>query len=239
MIVALGVSIVISACSAPRIQSRAVHELIPSTLKVRRPVSPGADPLVGPGGIDYRSAVLPNERLDCESVSELFSGMDLPAVRSCLASIRRGEIRYDLDRATQPAWVLHDPEDAPECVARLLARIPVPREIFFQSWNEGNANCYASRIDLESDELLHVKVPFRGQKSLQLEFPLMETLGSDADLVRVLGSWALTPIWKEDGSFLDSKIVPDSICRKCLGENAMFHPGTGVEPELWPPEKER
>jgi 1-acyl-sn-glycerol-3-phosphate acyltransferase len=90
----------LSGCSsaAKREQQGTHHQishLIPYTLKVRRPVGAGANPVAGPGGEDYASRPLPDARLDCQSLDALFAELNLDEVRACFASLNiRG---YDRD----------------------------------------------------------------------------------------------------------------------------------------------
>lgn len=234
------IAVILPACSSTKLKSdHDVFELIPSTLRMRRPETVAADPRVGPGGIDYRSERPPNERFDCEVMAALYREMSLEEIRVCLDSPLEvpllGFVTYRLRRANQPYWELEDAPEAPACIRKNLSRIPVPREIIFQSQIERRISCYSSRIDIEQDEMMGVKVPFLGKQSMKLPLPISREIGNDPALLRLLSAWSVTPFWKEDGRFVRARLVPDAICRKCLGEKGMVVEEVGRPPhQQWP-----
>ena len=192
--------------------------------------------------MDYRSNPLPNERLDCETVSALLQEIPLSTVRECLASIQEPvSVSYRLRRVAVPYLELDEPETAPVCLARALPRIPVPREIVFQaraarvaqSAPGGSAplDCYSSRLDLEADEVLGSKLPM-ARVALRFELPLENSPATDAELSRTLAAWALTPFWNPQEQAIPSKLMPDRLCRVCLGEKQMKE--SPYDPQHWP-----
>jgi hypothetical protein len=216
-----------------------IQKVFVNKMRVRRPVGAGADPAAGPGGIDYRSDPLPNERMDCETLASLFSELDLPRVRMCLAQLdeETEPVSYLLKRDARPSLVLEKPEQAPDCLRLELPVIPVPREIVFQSPERGQYTCYAARIDLEANQIWgELKLP-TDKLAVVLRFPLAKPPTNSEETIRVLAAWALTPIWGESsgkkGRQLTAKIVPDGLCRRCLG-NKDFQAEGSLDHLLWP-----
>ena len=216
-----------------------IQKVFINKMRVRRPLGEGADPKAGPGGLDYRSDPLPNERLDCETLTTMFEGVDLRGLRACFAKLtaETPAVSYRLRREHRPYLELENPDDAPACLRLELLRIPVPREIVFQSPEKGHYTCYSARVDLEANQLWGgLKVP-TDRLSILMRFPLTKHPSNDEETVRVLAAWALTPIWKEGsgkkGRQLSAKIVPDRLCRRCLGEKDFLSEG---DPDhlLWP-----
>src|SRR6185437_12031035 len=107
-----------------------------------------------------------------------------------------------------------------------------------QSTDEGNLNCYSARLDIEGDQVLHLKIPFKDREDLVVKFPLDQSLQDDDAVLRLLSAWSVSPLWplgKEDGSFLPSTIVPDRTCRQCLGKENLVMPIPGLPPpNSWP-----
>lgn len=216
-----------------------VEQMVLPSLYYRRPESIPADPLVGPGGEDYRSQPLPDARLDCKPARALFSGknpIDLEAVRSCLASIKKPvEAVYRLRKDYRPALVLEkDEKKTPPCLVSSLSEIPVPREIVFQSPQiDGSLACYASGIRPENDR----PIPFRWIKhgwELGVQLPLEENPENVEQTRLLLLSWALRPFKTEAGDLFVVKVVPDSLCRICLGDDARYRDFSPSGMELWP-----
>ena len=235
---ALAVCSGFTSCSSNPRSIHAVRKIIPSTLRVRRPHGAGADPEVGPGGADYKSAPLPNAQLDCESVNFLLSKLHVAALRTCLKSIKdKQSVTYRLRREAEPYLELRDFEKAPDCLRQELPRIPVPREIFFQARNEqGALECYSARLPLEVDQKMGFRLPIE-RWALRLEFPFQVELKTDSEFERVFAAWALTPMWSAgSGKGLAAKVVTTPLCKQCLGE-AVFLKELPSEPEalpMWP-----
>ncbi len=217
----------------PQVSEYHLHRLIPYTLRVRRPTGEGANPKAGPGGTDYRSNPLPDSHFDCKDVASLFSETKLADVRACIAKVQSSaRASYRLRRGATPYYELDESDDAAACLRTALPLIPLPREIFFQS-NEGDRlACYASRLPVEGDEVVGFKLPISKQ-ALKLDFPLATQPRDDDETRMLLMSWALTPFWENNGASIKARLVPDSICVKCLGEGVMLKP-TDPEPMLWP-----
>ncbi|MGK5082860.1 hypothetical protein WDW37_06115 [Bdellovibrionota bacterium FG-1] len=222
----------------------AIHRLIPYTLRVRRPAGPGANPLAGPGGEDFTSHPLPDAKFDCEPPVAMFRDFKMNEIRECLKSVQKDpnqkstKIAYRLKRIDIPVMELENPESAPDCVRKLLPNIPVPREIFFQSSEEGALLCYSARLDVEANEKMGIRLPTHrltvkvDLASLKIsEIP--EGPEGDAEWGMLLFAWAISPLWTEQMRVLPSHIVPDYLCATCLGEKTMVKPG-GPPPKLWP-----
>lgn len=233
------------------VREHALRQLIPYTLKVRRPVSPGADPKAGPGGIDYRSDPLPDQNFDCQDVSWLFKEVDLSEARACLAAMSAPPLPDSPQAVTQllfnVRWLpvpeldldlsIFDDESEGGCLKKIFGHLPVPREIFFQS-NEGDRlACYSSRIAVESNEVGGFKLPIN-KTALRIPLPLKPFPKNDAEMRMLLMTWALTPFWHREKNTIGAHLVPDAICRRCLGEKTMLGP-TDPAPVSWPQDFER
>ncbi|MBY0470961.1 hypothetical protein K2X30_07300 [bacterium] len=217
-----------------------IEHLVVAKTMVRRPVGPGAAPSIGPGGTDYTSHPLPDEKLDCKPIPSIFSGIDLGKLRACLASANPEKdvpfLLYKLHRDPEPFFELVKNEKNPKCMQEVLPRIPLPREIFFVAQKtpeeDNRTRCYATRLNLEADKIFDVKVP-RAQVALRLNWPWGQTIKTDAEMLRVLGGWALTPFYdSEKGGFV-SQFVTEATCRRCLGD-PLYYKELGPTPFLWP-----
>ena len=213
-----------------------IHTIFPSTLRARRPEGAGASPREEPDGIDYRSIHPPSENFDCEVLATLFRDLKLNETRKCLGELSKSEVPvrviYELERDFAPYLKLVSDESTPACLKEQLPKIPVPREIFFQSNEDGNLNCYSARLNIEANKPLDVRLPIHGFQ-LRLDFPVEYPFQSDAELIRLLGAWALSPIWNLQNKSVNAKLVPDALCQKCLGEKNMVDLRT-TDPVTWP-----
>jgi hypothetical protein len=225
-----------TSCSSAPVQPKSVRKILPFNLQVRRPPGPGANPHAGPGGEDWTSRPLPTAKLDCESAVALVQAMPLGEIRACLSSLGTGnqtapEARYRLRPEPVPKLELLDPEGAPECLRRVLPEIPVPREIVFQARVEERVDCYASRLDLEAGTVFGVRMPWK-KWNLKLRFPLEVELKDEAITARWLAAAAVTPLFGGDPAELRSMLMPDALCKRCMGEEAFLR-GRTAEVE-WP-----
>jgi hypothetical protein len=221
-----------SHCSTPAKHVHSIRRLIPSTLRFRRPPTPGADVRAGPGGVDYRSQPLPNEQFDCETVDALFKELNLEDVRSCISAQATLYVAiYNLVREAVPYLELEETEETPACLVKTLPRISVPREIFFQSYDHERTSCYSARLNWDVDRFMGIKLP-SDQLAIRIMMPMEKEPEDAREMLRLLTAWAITPLWSKDKT-LPSKIVPDQICRKCLGKHNLMG-GPDPEPELWP-----
>lgn len=211
----------------------AISQFVPYNVHFRRTSAKGADPFAGPGGTDYVSEVPPNERFDCEPIARLFRELDLAKIRGCLAGISEGtEIQFHLKREPSPSFVLDENEKTPPCFRNDLPVIPVPREIFFETIEESKGVCYASRLNIEEDELFWVKMPI-AKRALRLQLPLSEPPQTDEETILLLFSYAITPFWSGTPRTLPSFYVPDSLCNACIGKKNRVNRST-LPAELWP-----
>jgi hypothetical protein len=226
-------------CGRAPVKQHAIKQLAPVNLRVRRPAGPGADPAAGPGGTDYRSRPLPNEQLDCEKAGTLLRGLDVAGLRACFAALQAAkepvEVLFRLRRLPQPFLELQAAETTPACLAATLPRLPVPREIVFQSADaDDQLGCYSSRLDLEADEVLGFKAP-KARLELRLRFPQERAPKDDEETERMLVAWALTPFWGDRPSerALPGVIVPVAICKACIGEKNLLDKRKSA-PVYWP-----
>ena len=194
------------------------------TLHLRRPSGePGVDRLY-PDEKGYRSEVPPGPNFDCAEGDGWLLSIATPALYQCLSgSVRLGIARYRLDRNLQPELVLVDPEEAPACVRELLPRIPVPREIVFQSDEEGSElSCYNARLDLDEGKVFGVVNPLK-RTYLQLDFPLRPLPEDPLQFRRVLLTWALLPfLTPEEPREFVAKVVPRALCQVCFGKQRLL-----------------
>jgi hypothetical protein len=210
-----------------------LHQLIPYSLKIRRPPGPGADPKVGPGGTDYTSHPLPDAKFDCETPTFLFSELKLDQVLQCVEDVKEASfVHYRLKRVPVPYLELQNPEDAPACLRTALPRIPVPREIFFESNDEGRVLCYSARLNIEANETAGLKLPTH-RLDVRVDFPILAFPTTDDETRMLLLSWALAPFWNENMRSLSAHIVPDALCNACLGEKNRLKPKDPT-PVPWP-----
>lgn len=223
--------------SANDVLMRKVKKLIVSSVHFRRPEGAGADLTAGPGGEDYRAKPLPNEKLDCQTQKEFFKDTNTQELRTCLVGLTDPLVlTFNLVRNFRPYWELvEDPKiPVPDCVKATLSKIPLPREIFFQSNVENFLSCYSARLNLEADEFLYVKVP-RAQMQMQIKIPFEPALtgfSPEEAMQRVLFSWVMTPFWENPEHYLNAKILPEGMCKACMGEKAMVNEKGIIE--LWP-----
>jgi len=123
--------------------------------------------------------------------------------------------------------------DGFDCLKDVLPVIPLPREIVFQSDEEGQMRCYSSRLDIEADELFYVKVP-KAKVALKIDFPVPKMPANNAEMRLMLLSWVLAPFRNPSiGDKIEASLMPDPICRRCMGEKNMFTPQM-PPPYEWP-----
>lgn len=211
-----------------------IHKVILSNLRARRPPSLPADPKADPGGEDYRSQPVPDSRFDCQPIRDLFKGVLLKELRECLSKTQQPiTVFYRLRRMAQPYWrIEEDEEEVPACLKRALPEIPIPREIVFQSNDEGPMQCYSARLDISSDELLSAKMPM-DKWLLKISFPISDPYKDEEQALKLLTAWALSPFLNLESREMNVRIVTEQFCKACIGEWEMFQQ-TGRPFTLWP-----
>ena len=227
-------------CASAPPHEHLIESMNPMSLRLRRPTGPAADPHAGPGGVDYRSQTAPTLNLDCEKPESLFKDVDLKLLRQCLASLSEtSRAVYRLQRDSSPFLYLEEDEQAPACLRQALEKIPVPREILFLSKRLGGAECFSSRLNIEADRVMGVRLP-KAAVGLRIDFPLdSRVFEKDENLLRLLSTWAITPIWDADAKGFRSKLVPESICQQCIGKEDLERAKRESREEdhfHWPPE---
>jgi hypothetical protein len=151
-------------------------------------------------------------------------------------------LRYRLKRLSVPELVLDEKNSGMDqgngvlldCIKERLSKLPVPREIFFQSHEEGPLSCYSARLNLESDEIpvLGVKWPL-SRTVVRVDLPLTKPLDSDQKTIQLLASWVLSSYFTEESDEILSRLVPDHLCGKCF-QKAKFYKNDDALPVLWP-----
>lgn len=236
-------TLLVSACSTPNtdhmIAATYVHEI-----RVRRPPAEQAGPEADPGGLDYERTPAPNEAFDCEMPETLLKDVNIRAAWNCIVDTQLAiqkaapeqkipsEAEYQIVLEQQPELAI-DPDTKIACLKATLPKIPVPREIVFQAEAHENS-CYAARLQVEAGRVLDIKLP--GKKTyLKIRFPLEKPPKTEAEMRRLVLSWALAPLFDRDnpGQF-KAKIVPDHLCKKCMGKRELYNPARDVPPVFWP-----
>ncbi|MBI2711900.1 MAG: hypothetical protein HYX41_03400 [Bdellovibrio sp.] len=197
----------------------------------------GAEPQANRGDWDYESKTKPNAKLDCQPYPQLFEKFPLAALRICLKQVNETgkeiHLNYLLKREIVPVLELEDPEEAPSCVQEVMKTLPVPREIFFQSENEGKTACYNARLSPQvEDSLLSLKKWLR-KFHLNISFPMNRLPLNDEETSMLLETWSISPFWNPDRTAVVGRVVPDSICNRCMGEETLLDPKKGLPP-AWP-----
>lgn len=225
-------------CSSTPSTERVLSDFAPETLRIRRPEGAGADPKAEPGMPEYEAQKKPNAKFDCQYPHELFMGVSMLEIRSCLNELyaetkktsKPIEVLYRLKRGPVSHLELDGLNDADfkSCLKQALPKISVPREIMYQGYEVKGKDqkilCYASRMNIEANQWMGLELPM-AKWALKLSIPLPSAPdappATDDELQRTLVTWALTPFRDESGHFR-AKIVPDAICRQCLGEKGML-----------------
>lgn len=231
-----------------------IDRIVLVNLHFRRPQGAPADPQAGPGGEDYQSKPLPNSRLDCEPSEKLFTGLKLDAIRACLSGSNLSDqdfiLTYSVQKSIQPVLKLR-PESPkskekavkkgkphrPACVDELLGEIPVPREIYFQGVRDsekGELGCFAAGLTPDASPLLGVRL-MKEKTELAVTIPPRRALKTNQDVQLLLLSWALRPFWNTQRNQMEARVVPDHLCRLCIGEKNLVREGIPAVP-LWPTE---
>lgn len=233
----IGFFFVLLSCAGPKARPLPVKHIVLNSLHFRRPENIGASVKAVPGDSDYLSQPLPDAVFDCKPFQDLFKDVNLAALRGCLWHIKSSasnpHLTYRLKREVKPFIELYDPDNtAPVCIKKLLKTISVPREIFFQSDDfNGEVGCYSARIPLSDEEML--RIPSRLHRfEVAVSLPPDPIPMNDEEMVHLLGTWVLLPFWDGNGKDLLSLVVPEQLCRKCMGEKNLIKKGETL-PETW------
>ncbi len=237
-----------------------LRQLVVHTIHVRRPEGTPVDLKAYPWDAGYRASPRPDARFNCAPMGAMSAGFDLAAVRSCLKSIQPGtSVTYKLVRGPRPELLLEgipepkpspspepapspgsspkpspspEPPPVPPCLVKVLPRVPVPREIVYQSAEEGRIMCYSSRVEDSTGLGADLVEAFSTNRVvLRLNFPVWPMPDSDLKTAQWLVSLSLSPFLREQGIL--GRILPDSQCQACLGEEVFVKPWEPV-PLTWP-----
>ena len=204
--------------------------LIVGTVRFRKPAPIiDEDDLKGARAADQKQ----DGNFDCMKVEEFFARIDRHELRQCLNGLTQTiDVSYRLRRRDFPWLELDEEKDTPACLTALLKKLPIPREIVFESLSPGGRECYTSRIDVMADDYFGIRLPV-GKVALRLHFPLKHTFADDAELTRQMAAWVLSLFYRADEGVFPAKIFPRSYCDRCLGARA---PETANDPKpvLWP-----
>ncbi len=236
--------VILAACSsAPRKNEKFLQRILLYNLHFRRPEQLGAKMHAVPGEEDYESRPRPNERFDCQPLRDLYKGMDLKAVRECMQNSNQtatlknpDELVYRLYRDTTPYLLLQVPDDSetviPECYQKVMNKIPVPREIFFQAIDDRKLDCFNSRIPVVPEEFLGIK-GYLYKYKVKVGFPIESPPKTEEETVFLLATWSLMPFFDEDHQMISAKHVPSGLCRTCMGESHLYKDADPLPP-FWP-----
>jgi hypothetical protein len=229
----------INGCSsAPRKEEHRLKQIFLYNLHFRRPPQVGANPKAYPWEEDFEKHPRPTATFDCEPLSQLFRSVDLSSVQKCFETLSQNSEKrtfsYRLNREPALFFELKDSEEAPLCLREKLNRIPVPREIFFQSKDEEQLSCYSARLAIQDEEFLGIRSTLQ-HLDLNITFPLTESPQSNEELLMLLKTYAIAPFWTQEseGKRLISRPVPQTLCEKCLGKKNLFLDKDALPP-LWP-----
>jgi hypothetical protein len=253
--------IMLAACSTSKVvlndpEFSAYPSIDFEAVRFRRPATPVFD-VEAPKLVEIRDAagnlLIDGPKalgtLDCERSEDFFSKLNLSAIRSCLnrntpagkgAEVKAFELEWALRKDGQPSLELRYPEEAPECIRSTLAQIPFPQELVFVVPNENldRGDCYTSRLNLDSGELLGWELP-RARIRLRVGFPLRDVPRTDREVERMLRAWTLS-IYRggsrENGAF-HGRFLPARYCLKCMGIPENPERGAPTVPPpitLWP-----
>lgn len=237
-ILILGICLVISGCSSASLQNtHELHKILLYNLHLRRPDAAGAQPNADLGDYDYESHPSPNARLDCEPLKVLYKEIPLKSLRECLLDPSKMQAAagasYRLRRATTPYLeIVEKDELAHFCFKQYLPKIPVPREIFFQSNESGQLSCYNSRMPMAEEEFLGIN-SFLFRTVVKISLSKVQVPETDEAWTMLLGTWSMIPFFDGESGVIFSKVVPTDICRQCMSEKNMFKEEDPLPP-FWP-----
>jgi hypothetical protein len=225
-----------TACaSSQKSDQHLLRKIILYNLHYRRPLHRGASFNAEPLESDFESKPKPDSKLDCEPLKSLFSTLDLGAVRKCLNSIsddtKAIRVSYKLKREIAPFFILEENKETPACFKKVLGVIPVPREVYFQAVEGDSLSCYSSRIPLVVEETLGIS-NYLTSIRLSVDLPLTRFPEGDEETVLLMGTWIVAPFFN-GFAYIDSKIVPESLCSTCFGGKGLLH-ATDPLPPFWP-----
>lgn len=182
---------VLSCSSAPQNQVW-VRDLLPRSVMARRPPFDAADPVASAGGVDYRTKLDPDST-DCQSFEDLFRVIRLEELERCLKTFsERQSFVYRLIPRSAALFETRSGLEKCSCLETALPEIPVPREIFFESWPDTrdprSVECLSSSLDLDADVLWGFKWGWKAKVGVNLQVPLTEIPTQYVGWVRWL-SW--------------------------------------------------
>ncbi len=187
----------------------------------------------------YEEGHQSGSNLDCESLKDFYRNIDFRSLRGCLlnsSELQNSRVAdYDLKREKAPFLeIIEDKNLSPSCLKQFLSQIPVPREIIFQTQEEGRLNCYHAQIKVFEDSLLGIPA-FFSRVHLHIDLETSQIPRTDEDWVFLLGTWSITPFFEEKAGerVLFSNRLPSDICSQCIGEKNLFHE-KDILPQLWP-----
>lgn len=163
--------------------------------------------------------------------------LNLTEMLKCIRDVKEPlKLNYVWLREDQPMWSLDLNSNQSECIQKHFAKIPLPREIFFESVSQNNPkklDCYSQHLPLEKSKFLDSKLPFY-KMSLQVDLPLENPPETTSQLETYLMSWVLSVFWSKEQAGFTPVGVPDRLCAICLGP-AEKRPKHRFYWPKWPP----
>lgn len=238
LVIAVGLQSLFSCTSAPKGEHQ-IKSFFPTSLRVRRPETAGAVDRAGPGGVDYQTSSQSDDLQKCQRPDVLFQSVSLESLRTCLSQTTTDvTVSYRLNYGDSPFLeLIKEEEKTPECLLRTLPKILVPREIVFQTVQQGELGCFSSGLDSEKDRRGGIKLPI-AKRELVIGFPMPSVPKNDDETARMLLAWAISPFMDADQQIIRAKVLTDRLCQSCLGgEREMIKPKDHIEQRnypLWP-----
>lgn len=223
--------------SALKKEEHTLQKILIQNMRYRRPPVVGALDVAVKGEEGYESQPRPGANFDCKPMADLYAELNPSALRNCL--IETGKLQmmpmvsYRLVRDAAPYLEIEEGQEfIPPCIAKHFKKIPVPREIFFQAIENDKLNCYSSRIPIFPEEFAGIK-DFLYRTNLHVFFRKSELPTTQLETILFLSTWSLAPFFSEDKKTILARLVPDELCKKCLGRDNLFKPKDPLPP-LWP-----
>ncbi|MFZ9595594.1 MAG: hypothetical protein ACO3A2_05895 [Bdellovibrionia bacterium] len=174
----------------------------------------------------------------CLPLSTWFQSVSLSALRQCLEETQQNEefpkLTYVLKTLKPPmgrgesVFELDTSQPISECMRKELPFFSLPQEMIFQARDGvGRLQCYSARLSGVQEGFL-----FSSRTQLSVSFPLSPFPEGDPQMLQLLGSWIASAFFNLEGR-IESSLLPERECQRCLGEKNLFSPLDPLPP-FWP-----
>ena len=185
--------------------------------------------------------------LKCETPQELWVDIlkSQKAVLDCVNSIKEDtKAVYFYVPATQPYLQIDAEEEKnPKCLIKDLAKIPLPREIYYlgkkksDDLDEEPQECYSSSFSTKTNEFMKTTNTYL-KKKIVIQFPLDRKLNNSRDLSMwlMVNTFSILKSDEQAEGHLIATSVPESVCRVCFKNDALFDDKftRKLKPVFWP-----